>query len=102
MPSTTTPSERIGRCTIMRRFFVRFNRPESFVHTPSSAGFTIITSGLEFSVDTGCLRNRVQLNPSLRHFSILKISNSICIHYDTQKDDEVNLHEFQISRRSAL
>lgn len=46
----TTPSERIGRCTRMRRFFVRFNRPESFVHTRSSAGFTIITSGFEFSV----------------------------------------------------
>jgi hypothetical protein len=28
----------------------RFNRPESFVHTRSSAGFTIITSGFEFSV----------------------------------------------------
>src|SRR5260370_28079914 len=52
MPITTTPSERIGRCTRMRRFFVRFNRPESFVHTRSSAGFTIITSGFEFSVHT--------------------------------------------------
>src|SRR6267142_3688712 len=29
------------------------------------------------------------VDPSLRHFSILKISNSICIHYDTLKDDEV-------------
>src|SRR6266436_533120 len=37
----------------MRRCFVRFNRPESFVHTRSSAGFTIITSGFEFSVHTG-------------------------------------------------
>src|SRR5258707_10934260 len=46
------PSERIGRCTRMLRFFVRFNRPESFVHTRSSAGFTIITSGFEFSVHT--------------------------------------------------
>jgi hypothetical protein len=36
----------------MRRFFVRFNRSESFVHTQSSAGFTIITSGFEFSVHT--------------------------------------------------
>src|SRR5713226_2642495 len=53
MPITTTPSERIGRCTRMRRFFVRFNRSESFVHTQSSAGFTIITSGFEFSVHTG-------------------------------------------------
>src|SRR5712691_6824266 len=52
MPITTTPSERIGRCTRMRRFFVRFNKPESFVHTRSSAGFTIITSGFEFSVHT--------------------------------------------------
>ena len=48
----TTPSERIGRCTRMRRFFVRFNRPESFAHTRSSAGFTVITSGFEFSVHT--------------------------------------------------
>jgi hypothetical protein len=48
-----TPSERIDRCTRMRRFFVRFNRSESFVHTRSSAGFTIITSGFEFSVHTG-------------------------------------------------
>jgi WD40 repeat protein len=53
MPITTTPSERIGRCTRTRRFLVRFNRPESFVHTRSSAGFTIITSGFEFSVHTG-------------------------------------------------
>src|SRR3984893_17525005 len=37
----------------MRPFFVRFNRSESFVHTRSSAGFTIITSGFEFSVHTG-------------------------------------------------
>src|SRR5664279_1821410 len=37
----TTPSERIGLCTRMRRFLVRFIRPESFVHTRSSAGFTI-------------------------------------------------------------
>src|SRR6266851_5366349 len=36
----------------MRRFFIRFNRSESFVHTQSSAGFTIITSGFEFSVHT--------------------------------------------------
>src|SRR5467141_3288211 len=48
MAITTTPSERIGRCTRMRRFFVRFNRSASFVHTRSSAGFTIITSGLSF------------------------------------------------------
>src|ERR1700694_1215748 len=53
MPLTTTPSERIGRCTRMRRVFVRSNRPESFVHTRSSPGFTIITSGFEFSVHTG-------------------------------------------------
>src|SRR5271155_4923359 len=52
MPLTTTPSGRIGRCTRMRRFFVRFIRPESFVRTRSSAGFTIITSGFEFSVHT--------------------------------------------------
>jgi hypothetical protein len=54
MPITITPSERIGRCTRMRRFIVRFNKPESFVHTRSSAGFTIITSGFEVSVHTGC------------------------------------------------
>ena len=53
MPLTTLPSERIGRCTRMRRFFVRSNRSESFVRTRSSAGFTIITSGFEFSVRTG-------------------------------------------------
>jgi hypothetical protein len=33
----------------MRRFFGRFNKPESLVHTRSSAGFTIITRpGLSF------------------------------------------------------
>src|SRR5450755_3176017 len=52
MPITTTPSERIGLCTRMRRFLVRFIRPESFVHTRSSAGFTITTSGFKFSVHT--------------------------------------------------
>jgi len=36
----------------MRRFLVRFIRPESFVHNPSSAGFTIATSEFEFSVHT--------------------------------------------------
>jgi hypothetical protein len=50
---TATLSERIGRCTRMRRFFVRFNRSEAFVHTRSSVGFTIITSGFDFSVHTG-------------------------------------------------
>jgi transposase InsO family protein len=53
MPLTTTPSECIDRCTRMRRFFVRFNRSESFIHTRSSAGFTTIMSGFEFSVHTG-------------------------------------------------
>jgi hypothetical protein len=38
--------------TRMRRFLVRFIRPESFVRTRSSAGFTITTSGFEFSVHT--------------------------------------------------
>jgi hypothetical protein len=52
MPITATRSERIGCCTRMRRFIVRFNGPESFVHTRSSAGFTTITSGFEFSVHT--------------------------------------------------
>src|SRR5260370_42273993 len=47
----TTASERIGRCTRMRRFFVGFNRSESFVHTPSLGGL-IITSGFGFSVHT--------------------------------------------------
>jgi hypothetical protein len=37
----------------MRRFLVRFIRPDSFVHTRSSAGFTITTSEFEFSVHTG-------------------------------------------------
>src|SRR5260370_41804996 len=36
MPLTTTRSERIDRCTRRRRFFVRFNRSESFIHTRSS------------------------------------------------------------------
>src|ERR1700738_769046 len=49
----TTASERIGLCTRIRRFPVRFIRPESFFHTRSSAGFTITTSGFEFSVHTG-------------------------------------------------
>jgi len=40
----------------MRRFFVRFNRSESFVHTRSLAGFTIVTSGFEFSIHTGKYR----------------------------------------------
>src|SRR5260370_41816325 len=39
----------------MRRFLVRFITPESFVQTESSAGFTITTSGFEFSVHTGVL-----------------------------------------------
>src|ERR1700722_17764575 len=52
MPLTTTPSERIGLCTRMRRFPVRFIRPESFVHNPSLADFIITTSGFEFSVHT--------------------------------------------------
>ena len=38
--------------------FVRFNRSESFVHTRSLAGFTIITSGFEFSVHTSGERKR--------------------------------------------
>jgi 3-oxoacyl-[acyl-carrier protein] reductase len=37
----------------MRRLFVRSNRSESFAHTRSSAGFTIITAGFEFPVHTG-------------------------------------------------
>ncbi|HEX7564876.1 MAG TPA: hypothetical protein VF396_16765, partial [Bradyrhizobium sp.] len=48
-------SERIGLCTRMRRFLVRFIRPESFVHTRSSAGFTITTSEFKFSVHTASL-----------------------------------------------
>src|SRR5450759_2235399 len=52
MPITTTPSGRIGLYTRMRRFLVRFIRPESFVHTRFSAGFTITTSGFKFLVHT--------------------------------------------------
>src|ERR1035437_3624015 len=52
MPITTTPSERIGLCTRMCRFLVRFIRPDSFVHTRSSAGFTITTFEFKFSVHT--------------------------------------------------
>src|SRR3979490_3113282 len=36
----------------MRRFFVRFNRSESFAHTQFSASFATITTGFEFSVHT--------------------------------------------------
>ena len=63
-----TPSERIGLCTRMRRFLVRFIRSELFVHTRSSAGFTITitititTSRFKFSVHTG--RERSQMGPS--------------------------------------
>ena len=39
------------------------------------------------------------VDPSLRHFSILKITNSICIHYDTLKDDEVNREKLRQVRR---
>src|ERR1700753_327905 len=53
MPLTTTPLERIGLCTRMRRFPVRFIGPESFVHNPSLADFIITTSGCECSVRTG-------------------------------------------------
>lgn len=48
---TTTP-ERIGHWTKMRRFLARFSGLESSVHTRSSAGFTITTSGFRFSVHT--------------------------------------------------
>jgi hypothetical protein len=48
----TTPSERIGHRARMRRFLARFIRPDSFVHTRSSAGFTITTPEFEFSVHT--------------------------------------------------
>jgi hypothetical protein len=58
---TTAPSEHSGRCTRMRRFFVRFNRSESFVHIRTSVGFTIITSGFEFPVSVWrCLGPRVR------------------------------------------
>src|SRR5260370_38932741 len=50
---TTTPSERIGRFTRMRRFLVRSNSLESFVHTPYSADFTITTSRFALSLHTG-------------------------------------------------
>src|ERR1700694_3554665 len=43
----------------MRRFLVRFIRPESFVHNRSSVGFTIITSGFEFSVHTRPIRSNL-------------------------------------------
>jgi hypothetical protein len=41
----------------MRRFPVRFIRPESFVHNPSLADFIITTSGFEFSVHTGIIHD---------------------------------------------
>src|ERR1700737_1852578 len=48
----TTPSERIGLCTRMRRFLVRFIRPEAFVHTRSLVDFIAITSESRFTVHT--------------------------------------------------
>jgi hypothetical protein len=42
----------------MRRFLVRFIRPETFVQTRFLAGFTITTSGFKFSVHTGADRCR--------------------------------------------
>src|ERR1700738_572188 len=77
MPITTTPSERIGRCTRMRRFFVRFNRSESFVHTQSSAGFPIITSGFEFSVHTRAFSVRLAT-----YAEISRGPTSVLIHID--------------------
>ena len=61
----TTALERIALCKRMRRFFVRFSRSESFVHTGSSVGFTIITSGFEFSVHTA-VSSRHSRSTSLR------------------------------------
>jgi hypothetical protein len=78
MPITTTPSERIGRCTRMRRFLVRFNRPESFVHTRSSAGFTIITYGLSFRYiqvsSSGNLNGAVEMDAVLRASNIARLN----------------------------
>jgi transposase InsO family protein len=42
-----------GLCTRMRRFLVRFIRPEAFVHTRSLVDFITITSESRFSVHTG-------------------------------------------------
>src|ERR1700680_3481963 len=47
----------------MRRFPARFIRPESFVHTRSSAGFTITTSGFKFSVHTAIVHEILQWGP---------------------------------------
>jgi len=47
---TTTPLERIGLCTRMRRFLVRFIRPETFVHTRSLVDFITTTSESRFWV----------------------------------------------------
>jgi hypothetical protein len=52
-PITTTPPERIGLCTRMRRFLVRFIRPEAFAHTRSLVDFITNTSESRFSVHTG-------------------------------------------------
>jgi hypothetical protein len=70
---TTTPSERIGRCTGMRRFFVRFNRSDSFVHARSSVGFTIITFGFEFSVHTTAAADRILIPnwPNRKRLSLI-------------------------------
>ena len=46
-------AERIDPWIRMRRFLARFSKPETFVHTPSSADFITTTSGFRFSVHTG-------------------------------------------------
>ena len=51
-------------------FCPKFNRSESFVHTRSWAGFTIITFGFEFSVHTGWLAHTLLLH---RPFSKAKL-----------------------------
>ena len=49
--------------TGMRRFLVRFIRPETFVQTRFLAGFTITKSGFKFSVHTTALKARPEQHP---------------------------------------
>src|SRR5713101_5011708 len=75
----------------MRRFFVRFNRSDSFVHTQSSADFTIITSGFEFSVHTVVeryYRDRDSLEPISRDELRARLRKGSVLVLDVRPTDE--------------
>src|SRR6266478_3725949 len=81
MPTTITPSGRIGLCIRMRRLPVRFIRPESFVHTRSSAGFTITTSGFKFSVHSILLQTVSRLLPELPLFLMTAVATHLVMSF---------------------